>query len=241
LHSFLTSSHHTSIRPKPDRRMYGVFKRPHLSASRWTFSVHRQSAAACVSLSKSTMSKTRTPLPRGPSFSARCRRRRLSIQPRIPCQTVFYKTVRTDPTKPPKGEPSRPWRPSREERQPSQVRISKKLFLDLKDQASNSCELFTKPSGAAPSKESQTPCQSRISLNFSRTSRPNTSPNLGILIELFAPVRSGASIEASPQSQSPRFSIFSKGQSRNEETKRDPWAAKAARLDPLPSRLERGS
>jgi len=153
----------------------------------------------------------------------------------------FFKTVRTDPTKPPEGEPSRPWRPSREERQPSQVRISRKLFLDLKNLASNSCEPLTKPSGAAPSIESPNPCQSRILLSISRSSRLNTSQNLGILIELFASVRSGASIEASPQSQPPRFSILSKGRSHNEETKRDPWAAEAARLDPLPSRLERGN
>ena len=89
-----------------------------------------------------------------PSFSARCRRRRLSIQPRIPCQTVFYKTVRTNPPETAEAKTSRPKRPSRESRQSSQERNPKKLFLDLKNSDPNSCEPFTKPSGAAPSKES---------------------------------------------------------------------------------------
>ena len=84
----------------------------------------------------------------------------------------FFKTVRTDPTKPPEGEPSRPWRPSREERQPSQVRISRKPFLDLKNLTSNSCEPFTKPSGAAPSIESPNPCQSAFSLSSMSWPRP---------------------------------------------------------------------
>ena len=46
--------------PKASHRINGVFKRPHLSASKVTSKGNRQSAAACVSLSKSTMSKTRT-------------------------------------------------------------------------------------------------------------------------------------------------------------------------------------
>ena len=110
-----------------------------MSASRWTFSVHRQSAAACVSLSKSTMSKTRA-AQRPHPFSARCRRRRLSIQPRIPCQTVFFKTVRTNPPETPEGKTSRPRRPSKEARQSSQERISKKLFEDLRKIRPNSFE-----------------------------------------------------------------------------------------------------
>jgi hypothetical protein len=50
--------------------------------------------------------------------------------------------------------------------------------------------------------------------------------------EFFASVRSGASIEATIQSQPPRFPIPPEGRSHDEETKRDPWAAEAARLDP---------
>lgn len=51
--------------------------------------VNRQSAAACVSLSKSTMSKTRTAI-RGPTCLApRRRRRRRFREPRTPCQPLF--------------------------------------------------------------------------------------------------------------------------------------------------------
>ena len=106
----------------------------------------------------------------------------------------------------PKAKSSRPWRPSSEEPPiKSSKNFQKKLFRDLRDNLRILANSFQKPSRAALSSESQTPCQSRISLKFSRSSRPNTSPNLGILIELFASVRSGASSEASPQSQPPRF------------------------------------
>lgn len=73
-------------------------------------------------------------------FSARCRRRRLSIQPRIPCQTVFFKTVRTNPPETTEANPSRPKRPSKEERQSSQSRISKKPSEDLVNNLRSSCE-----------------------------------------------------------------------------------------------------
>ena len=49
---------------------------------------HRQDAAACVSLSKSTMSKTRAGL-MAPPFSAWCRRRRLSSRLGFPCQPAL--------------------------------------------------------------------------------------------------------------------------------------------------------
>jgi hypothetical protein len=117
-------------------------------------------------------------------FSARCRRRRLSIQPRIPCQTVFFKTVRTNPPETAETNSSRPKRPSREERQSSQSRISKKPSEDLLKTPSEFLRTLPKPSGAAPSSEDKTPCQPRISLKFSRSSRSNTSLNLGILTEL---------------------------------------------------------
>ena len=87
----------------------------------------------------------RTTSRRNHPFSARCRRRRLSIQPRIPCQTVFYKTVRTNPPNPPKSKSSRPWRPSSEERQSSQEENPKMNSLDLVKTRSNSCELFPNP------------------------------------------------------------------------------------------------
>jgi hypothetical protein len=80
-----------------------------------------------------------------------------------------------------------------------------------------------------------------ISANFLDKTKLNTSSNFGILDELLVPMRSGASIEATPQSQPPHFQPLRTGQGRNEETKKGPWAAEAARLDPLPSRLERGS
>ena len=89
----------------------------------------------------------RTASQRNHPFSARCRRRRLSIQPRIPCQTVFFKTVRTNPPKPPEGKSSRPWRPSREEHQPSQEENPKNFSLDLKSNPRSSCELFQLLSG----------------------------------------------------------------------------------------------
>jgi hypothetical protein len=76
---------------------------------------------------------------------------------------------------------------------------------NLRKPTSNSFELFRRVSGAALSSESKTPCQPQIPLNFSKSLRPNTSPNLGILIEPFASVRSGASTEASLPSQPLRF------------------------------------
>ena len=127
LHSFLTSSHHTMTNPKVGHRINGVFKRPHLSASKVTSKGNRQSAAACVSLSKSTMSKTRT-AGAAPPFSARCRRRRLSSEPRIPCQIVFFKTFRQtrQPTPRSPAEPAA----SKETTKSSQAIISKKLQND---------------------------------------------------------------------------------------------------------------
>ena len=80
-------------------------------------------------------------------FSARCRRRRLSIQPRIPCQTVFFKTIRTNPPETAEAKTSRPKRPSREERQSSQSRISKKLLEDLKNNFRSSHEPHSLLSG----------------------------------------------------------------------------------------------
>ena len=72
--------------------------------------------------------RTKAPnhLPAAHPFSARCRRRRLSIQPRIPCQTVFFKTVRTNPPETTKAIPSKPWQLSKENHQSSQAKISKK-------------------------------------------------------------------------------------------------------------------
>jgi hypothetical protein len=78
-------------------------------------------------------------------------------------------------------------------------------LLDLPETRTNSCEPFPVTLGRAASKETKTPCQPRIPLKFSKPSKSNTSPNLGILIELFASVRSGASIEASIRSQPLRF------------------------------------
>ena len=79
-------------------------------------------------------------LPAAHPFSARCRRRRLSIQPRIPCQTVFYKTVRTNPPNPPESKPSKPKRPSSQSRQSSQERNPKINHLDLESNFRSSCE-----------------------------------------------------------------------------------------------------
>jgi hypothetical protein len=150
----------------------------------------------------------RTASQRNHPFSARCRRRRLSIQPRIPCQTVFRKTVRTNPPNPPESKPSRPKRPS-SRRPPIQSRKNFQETLSKLEKTRNELlRTLSKSSGAAPSSESQTPCQSRISLNFSKSSKLNTSPNLGILVELFASVRSGASSEASLRSQPTRFHPF---------------------------------
>lgn len=105
-------------------------------------------------------------------FSARCRRRRLSIQPRIPCQTVFFKTVRTNPPETAEAKTSRPWRPSREERQSSQSRISKKPSEDLLKTPSEFLRTLPKPSGAAPSSEDKTPCQSTFSLSSMSWPKP---------------------------------------------------------------------
>jgi len=75
----------------------------------------RQDAAACVSLSKSTMSKTRTALA-APPFSARCRRRRLSSRPVFSCQPNLWSFFPEPPlggdkekksSRPPEGLPSK--------------------------------------------------------------------------------------------------------------------------------------
>ena len=97
-------------------------------------------------------------------FSARCRRRRLSIQPRIPCQTVFCKTVRTNPPNPPEGKPSRPKRPSREDHQSSQPRNSQELLEDFRDNLQSSQRTLPTISGRAVSSEATNPCQPAFSL-----------------------------------------------------------------------------
>lgn len=51
---------------------------------------HRQDTAACVSLSRSTISKTRTGGFPAPPFSARCRRRRRFSRLGFPCQAVLF-------------------------------------------------------------------------------------------------------------------------------------------------------
>ena len=161
MHSILTSSQsHRWIKAEAlVHDIHGVFKRPQLSAFEMTREVIARAPPPAFLFPNQQCQRPRAEAPRTASqrnhpFSARCRRRRLSIQPRIPCQTVFYKTVRTNPPETAETNSSRPRRPSSEERQSSQVRISRKLFLDLKDPDPNSCELFTKPSGAALSKES---------------------------------------------------------------------------------------
>ena len=98
-------------------------------------------------------------------FSARCRRRRLSIQPRIPCQTVFFKTVRTNPPETAKAKTSRPKRPPKEDRQSSQTRISTKPSNDLESNFKSSCELPSVTLGRAVSIEATQPCQSAFSLS----------------------------------------------------------------------------
>jgi hypothetical protein len=131
----------------------------------------------------------------------------------------FNKTVRTNPPNQPEGKSSRPWRPSREERQSSQEESFRKLFLDLKNNFRCSRELSSVTPGRAVSSKTNQPCQPRIPLNFSKSSKSNTSPNLGILIELFASVRSGASIEASIQSQPPRFLSFQRAEATKKRQK----------------------
>ena len=67
-----------------------------------------------------------------PPFSARCRRRRLSSEPRIPCQIVFFKTFRhhRQPTRRSSAEPAA----SKETTKSSQAIISKEIeaFLEAK-------------------------------------------------------------------------------------------------------------
>ena len=118
--------------------------------------------------------RTKAPnhLPAAHPFSARCRRRRLSIQPRIPCQTVFFKTARTNPPETAEAKTSRPKRPSREERQSSQSRISKKPSEDLVKTPSEFLRTLPKPSGAAPSSEDKTPCQPAFSLSSMSWPKP---------------------------------------------------------------------
>jgi hypothetical protein len=152
-------------------------------------------------------------------FSARCRRRRLSIQPRIPCQTVFFKTVRTNPPETAKTNSSRPKRPSKEQRQSSQSRIPKKLSDDPVSNLGNSCEPHPVTPRRVASSETAPPCQPWISLNFRSNPKPSTSPNFRILIELFPSARSGASIEASTPCQSPRFLIFREAEAATKRQK----------------------
>jgi len=114
----------------------------------------------------------RTASQRNQPFSARCRRRRLSIQPRIPCQTVFYKTVRTNPSEPAKANPNKPKQPSSEDRQSSQARNPKKLLRDQKNNSRSSCEPLPVTLRRAASIETTSPCQPAFSLSSMSWPRP---------------------------------------------------------------------
>src|SRR6478736_10320584 len=139
LHSILTSSqsHRWNETEVLVHDIHGVFKRPQLSAFEMTREVIARAPPPAFLFPNQQCQRPRAEAPRTASqrnhpFSARCRRRRLSIQPRIPCQTVFYKTVRTNPPETAKTIPSRPKRPSTESHQSSQERNPKITFLDLK-------------------------------------------------------------------------------------------------------------
>ena len=122
MHSILTSSHHTAANQSRPRYKWCLQETAFVSVEGRP-EVYRQSAAACVSLSKSTMSKTQAAGATSP-FSARCRRRRLSSEPRIPCQIVFFKTFRQtrQPTRRSSAEPAA----SKETTKSSQAIISKR-------------------------------------------------------------------------------------------------------------------
>jgi hypothetical protein len=127
LHSILTSSHHTAANRSRLRYKWCLQETAFVSVEGRP-KVYRQSAAACVSLSKSTMSKTRA-ASATPPFSARCRRRRLSSEPRIPCQIVFFKTFRPhhQPTRRSSAEPAA----SKETTETSQAIFSEKRRTKL--------------------------------------------------------------------------------------------------------------
>lgn len=93
-------------------------------------------------------------------LTPRRRRRRLSIRPQIPRQTVFYKTAQTQPPETPKGKTSKPWPPSRESNPTSQERISRETQLDFRRNPQSPNEPFQLLPGSAPSIESKTTCQS---------------------------------------------------------------------------------
>jgi hypothetical protein len=111
-------------------------------------------------------------LPAAHPFSARCRRRRLSIQPRIPCQTVFFKTVRTNPPETTKAIPSKPWQLSKENHQSSQAKISKKPSKTRGRNFRSSRELASVTSGRAVSIEAAFPCQPAFSLSSMSWPKP---------------------------------------------------------------------
>ena len=76
-----------------------------------------------------------------PPFSARCRRRRLSSEPRIPCQIVFFKTFRPhrQPTRRSSAEPAA----SKETTETSQAVFSKeKQTLPGRNTQETLAELF---------------------------------------------------------------------------------------------------
>jgi hypothetical protein len=152
--------------------IHGVFKRPHLSAFEMNLSVHRQSAAACVSLSKSTMSKTRT-TSAIPPFSAQCRRRRLSIQPRIPCQTISRRNPSTFSAVQPGGF-LRSRQLLKKPSEPVKHLFQKKEKLIWSEILGSSRELLC-ISWRAASNEAELPGQPTFSLLFSWRPRPPQS------------------------------------------------------------------
>ena len=86
LRILLTSSH--VIDPKTDA--WYLFKKTADSQCRMIASMdYRKDTAACVSLSKSTMSKTLEPLERPDRLTPCRRRRRRFREPQTPCQPLF--------------------------------------------------------------------------------------------------------------------------------------------------------
>ena len=151
LHSILTSSqsHRWARTFVLIHDIHGVFKRPQLSAFEMTREVIARAPPPAFLFPYQQCQRPKPPQRPHP-FNARCRRRRLSIQPRIPCQIVFCKTIQPNPPEPTKANPSRSWRPSSEERQSSQERIPKNSANDLRRPRSNSHEFFPNPQQQHP-------------------------------------------------------------------------------------------
>ena len=115
----------------------------------------------------------------------------------------FLQNVPTKPPNQPKGQSNNPKRPSKEQRLTSQEDLLSKDQINQPTKSRNSCENLNPIPGNALLEKHHPPCQPQYPLNFSKRSKLNTSLNLGILRELPTSGSSGASIEASPQSQPP--------------------------------------